>query len=121
MDKSCNFQGYTVEGTVNADVAIGCFNDFCKTITKNTVVILDNSPVHTSKAFKAEIENWKRNGLFIKYLPKYSPELNDIEILWRFAKYEWIPFEAYQSKDKLHECVQDVILKIGKEFIINFQ
>ena len=121
MDKSCNFHGYTVKGTVNADVAISCFNDFCQTITKNTVVILDNSPVHTSKAFKAEIENWKEKKLFIKYLPKYSPELNDIEILWRFAKYEWMPFDAYQTKEKLVDNVEQIIQKIGTDYIINFK
>jgi hypothetical protein len=33
--------------------------------------------------------------LIIKYLPPYSPELNLIEILWRFMKYYWLPFSAY--------------------------
>jgi len=85
------------------------------------VVILDNSPVHTSKAFKAEIENWKRKKMFIKYLPKYSPELNDIEIIWRFAKYEWMPLDAYESKEKLYKNVEHIINNIGKEYFVNFK
>ena len=28
----------------------------------------------------------------LKYLPSYAPELNLIEILWRFLKYYWLPF-----------------------------
>lgn len=121
LGKSNQFQGYTVEGTVNSEIAIKCFNDFCSTITKDTVVILDNSPIHTSKAFKAEIEGWKQKKLMVTYLPKYSSELNDIEIVWRFSKYEWIPFDAYQSKEKLYERVEQMIKKIGVEYKINFK
>lgn len=36
-------------------------------------------------------------GLFIYYLPPYSPELNLIEILWSFIKYAWLPFNAYKD------------------------
>ena len=37
---------------------------------------------------------WVKRGLIIKYLPPYSPELNLIEILWRFMKYDWLPFSV---------------------------
>ena len=30
-------------------------------------------------------------------LPDYSPQLNLIEILWRFIKDEWIEIDAYKS------------------------
>jgi len=40
---------------------------------------------------------WEEKGFDIFYLPKYSPELNGIEILWRFIKYEWIELDAYKS------------------------
>jgi hypothetical protein len=52
------------------------------------------------------IEIWESKGVLIKFLPTYylaerrtkvSPELNIIEILWRFIKYSWLPFEAYAS------------------------
>jgi len=87
-------------------------------LTKETVVILDNAPIHTSKAFKAEIEGWKQKKL---YLPKYSPELNDIEILWKFSKYEWMPLDAYESKVKLQESVEEIMRKIGVELFVNFK
>ncbi len=121
LGKSNSFQGYTVEGTVNSEIAIKCFDDFSKTLTKNTIVILDNSPIHTSNAFKAQMEKWKRANMTLLYLPKYSSELNDIEIVWRFSKYEWMPFDAYQSKEKLHENVEQIIKKIGTEYFINFK
>jgi hypothetical protein len=60
-----------------------------KRIHKPTWVILDNALQHTSGAFtfKARIPTWEKRGLFVQYLPAYSPELNSIEILWRFIKY----------------------------------
>ncbi|WP_440432814.1 transposase, partial [Prevotella sp.] len=29
---------------------------------------------------------WEKRGLFLFYLPLYSPELNPAEILWRILK-----------------------------------
>ena len=45
------------------------------------MVVLDNARVHTSKAFQERREAWEKRGLFIFYLPPYSPHLNLIEIL----------------------------------------
>lgn len=53
-------------------------------------------------------------------LPTYSPELNLIEILWRFIKYEWIEFDAYKSWEHLVEYVENVIKNFGEKYIINF-
>lgn len=66
------------------------------------------------------IEKWEKKGLFVKYLPPYSPELNPIEILWRFIKYLWLPFSAYTSFRNLVEEVEKVLKGIGSEYIINF-
>ncbi|MDR1180459.1 MAG: transposase, partial [Bacteroidales bacterium] len=35
------------------------------------------------------------------FLPPYSPELNKIEILWRFIKYKWLPFEPFLNFQNL--------------------
>ena len=80
-----------------------CFDEFSEIITKKTVVIFDNSSSHTSEKFMKNIEKWEKKGLFVKYLPPYSPELNPIEILWRFIKYLWLPFSAYTSFRNLVE------------------
>jgi transposase len=65
---------------------VAVFDEFSLTIKKKTVVVIDNASVHTSALFKQNIEKWEKRGLFLKYLPTYSPELNLIEILWRFIK-----------------------------------
>src|SRR5690242_7682951 len=43
---------------------------------------------------------WEQQGLYLYYLPAYSPELNRIEILWKQAKYFWRRFR-YLAGDSL--------------------
>ena len=55
----------------------------------------------------------KKKGLTIFYLPTYSPELNIIEILWRFIKYEWLNIDAYESWKSFVKAVEDVLQGVG--------
>ncbi|HIP82975.1 MAG TPA: IS630 family transposase, partial [Desulfocapsa sulfexigens] len=90
MSHQCDeFESYVVEGSVNSEVVIACIDDFSAKITRKTILVIDNAPTHTSKAFLSKVEEWKENGLIILNIPPYSPELNKIEILWRKIKYEW--------------------------------
>ena len=84
-------------------------------------VLLDNAPMHRSKAFIQQIPKWVRKGLIVKYLPSYAPELNLIEILWRFIKYDWLPFSAYTSFQSLYEAVEDILTRFGTDYTITFQ
>src|SRR5882762_4240769 len=113
-------QAYSRVGSVDSDVVVRCINDFCKDIDKKTVVVMDNSPIHTSETFQKNIPVWKDRGLDIFYLPKYSPELNCIEILWRFIKYEWIEFDAYKSWTHLVNYVENVLQNFGEKYKIIF-
>ncbi len=54
------------------------------------------------------------------FIPPYSPELNLIEILWRFVKYKWLKFEAYTSFENLKLNLNDVLNGFGTKCIINF-
>ncbi len=120
INRANDLHSYTCSGSVNTDVVIGCFDDFAKTLKKQTVVIIDNAPTHTSKKFKSKIEEWATKGLYIKNLPTYSPELNIIEILWRFIKYKWISLDAYQSYSKLVNELELILKNVGEKFVINF-
>jgi hypothetical protein len=77
---------YVIEGKVDTSVIVECFEQFSQQVTKRTYVLLDNSPMHRAQEFIRHIPTWVKRGLIIKYLPPYSPELNLIEILWRFMK-----------------------------------
>lgn len=119
MSHTCQFESYVIEGKVTSEVVIASIDSFVKTRTLDTVLIIDNAPMHTSKAFLGNIEKWKDKGLTILNIPPYSPELNKIEILWRKIKYEWLDFSAYDSFQSLKDSLNDILAKIGKEYQIN--
>jgi len=112
---------YIIEGKVDTSAIVGCFEHFSKQVKKRTYVFLDNAPIQRSHEFICHIAKWVKRGLIIKYLPPYSPELNLIEILWRFMKYHWIPFSAYMSFQCLVQAVEDILARFGTEYTINFQ
>jgi len=119
-NKEQDFHATTVQGYVDSEIVIACFDQFCDTINKNTVVIVDNASMHTSGKFKGKLGEWAENGLTVKYLPTYSPELNLIEIVWRFIKYSWLPLSAYLSFKNLKNELQKVLDSIGSKYRITF-
>ena len=120
MNKHDELDAYCFECSVTSEVVIGCFDDFCNRLQGPTVTIVDNASIHKSEAFQEKIPEWESKGLLVFYLPEYSPELNLIEILWRFMKYEWIDFSAYNSWSDLVAYVEGVIKNFGGKYKINF-
>ena len=120
LNTSNEFESFIFDGPINSEVVTACFDHFSNIITKKTVVIIDNAPTHTSKLFNKNVKKWEERGLFIKKLPPYSPELNLIEILWRFIKYKWLPFSAYNSLKDLADEIENILKNIGRKFRINF-
>jgi transposase len=110
-----------VEGKVDTSVIIECFEQFSQPLAKRTYVFLDNAPVHRSQEFIEHIPQWVQRGLIITYWPAYAPELNLIEILWRFMKYSWVPFSAYASFSCLYEAIAQILTHFGTEYTIAFQ
>ncbi len=120
INKQGVLHSYLSEKSVDSAKVIEIFDKFSKQITKPTVVVLDNASIHTSKTFKDNIAKWSNKGLTLLYLPPYSPELNIIEILWRFVKYHWIEMQAFKSYTTLKDYVQKVLNEYGTKRIIDF-
>ena len=120
MNTDNKLESFVFDCPIDAQLVIDCFNLFSKRITKKTVVVIDNAPIQTSDEFEEWIEEWKKHGLIIKYLPEYSPELNLIEILWRKIKYEWLPFSAYSSFQYLKNAVVEILGEFGSKYQISF-
>jgi transposase len=70
------------------------------------VVVLDNASLHVSKVVKAQRRALARRGIYLYYLPAYSPELNRIEPVFRQVKYQEIPVRSYTSKAALRQAVE---------------
>lgn len=120
MDVHCNFTSFVVDDIVDSEMVMSCFDAFCEIITKPTWVVVDNARIHTSIKFKEKRLDWEAKGLYLYYLPAYSPELNLIEILWRFIKYQWMPFSAYLSFENLKNSLLDILKNVGTKYQITF-
>ena len=93
---------------------------FSMRLRKLTVVVLDNASVHTAGIIKERLAAWQNRGLYIFYLPKSSPHLNIVEILWRKMKYEWLSPSDYVDKDQLHYAVRQILGAVGSILKISF-
>jgi hypothetical protein len=120
MNRNNDLHSYMFEQSVHTGVVIACFDAFGTTLTKKTVVVIDKASIHTSEEFEERIPYWKKQGLIIKYLPPYSPELNLIEILWERIKYTWLPFSAYQCLNALIEALENILSNVGSKYQITF-
>ena len=119
-NRANDFYHERVEGWVNSDHVITAFDNFIARLCKQTIIIVDNASMHRSKKFKAKLAEWEKKNVLVYYLPPYSPELNLIEIVWRFLKYQWLPLAAYHSYKQLKDCLKEVLENIGSEYTISF-
>jgi putative transposase len=70
------------------------------------VVVMDNGSIHVSKWFKARRQELSRGGIYLYYLPAYSPELNEIEPVFKQVKHHEIPQRSHTSKEELRSSVE---------------
>lgn len=70
------------------------------------VVVLDNAGIHTSKLVKAERKALSRAGIYLYFLPPYSPELNAIEPVFKQIKPHDIPIRSHTSRAELRASVE---------------
>jgi len=114
------FHSFAFQGPIDSHTVIHCFDLFYQCQQKPALVVVDNAPIHTSEDFEEELDRWQKDGLLVKFLPPYCPELNLIEILWRKIKYEWLPLDAYQNFKTLTASLFDVLKGIGSKYRITF-
>ncbi|MEV8021306.1 transposase [Streptomyces sp. NPDC086554] len=72
---------------------------------KPCTVVLDNASAHVAKMFKGHRRRLAKIGVDLFYLPPYSPELNNIELVWRQAKYQDYPQRAQTSIEAIGAAV----------------
>ena len=78
------------------------------------VLGLDNGPIHTSKASRAALAQ-RAHWLRVEWLPKYAPELNDIEGVWRDLKRHHLAHQTFTGPDDLDCAIQEAVIKLNTE------
>jgi len=119
VNRKFDLQSFVFQGAANTQIVIKCMEDFVAQITKKTVVILDNAPIHKSILMSSKIKEWKQKGLLLQFIPAYCPELNYIERLWKHIKYQCLPVEAFKNLDSLNLHLEKVLKNI-KKYHFNF-
>lgn len=114
------YHGFTSRQSIKAENVAEFINDFSLTIKRPTFIVLDNASVHTGGKMKEMIEKWRRRGLYIFYLPPYSPHLNIAETLWRILKAKWIKPCHYIDTSTLFNATHEILDGIGEKYRVNY-
>lgn len=114
------YHGFTSRHSIKAEDVAKFIDNFSITITRPTFIVLDNASVHRGGRMKEILEKWKERGLYIFFLPPYSPHLNIAETLWRILKTKWIKPEHYIDTHTLFDATHRTLDGIGHIYVINY-
>ena len=113
IDRNNRYHGFTTTESIDADKVVEYLDTFSLNIKKDTFIVLDNASVHRNKKLRELRELWEKRGLFLFYLPPYSPHLSLVETLWRIMKTKWIRPQDYASSDNLFYTVNRALTAVG--------
>jgi transposase len=78
------------------------------------VLVEDNGPIHTSKAARAALAA-RQHWLTVEWLPKYAPELNDIEAVWRDLKAHHLAHQTFTDAETLDGEIHTAVEALNHE------
>lgn len=110
----------TTDLSITASFIYEQFERLSLELRRLTVVVVDNAGVHRARVIKERIGVWQERGLFVFYLPRYSPHLNIVETLWRKLKYEWLTPSDYETRESLSCGVRQALKAVGESLFIQF-
>ena len=73
LSRNNEFYFKTSIENIKSDFVIEQLENFCGTLKRVTVIVLDNARVHKSRAVQERIAAWEERGLFLFYLPATMP------------------------------------------------
>ena len=82
--------------------------------TKPVVLVADNGPIHVSKATTAALEA-RKHWLTVEWLPKYAPELNDIEVVWHDLKAHHLAHKTFSDVAALDRDIHAAVNALNDE------
>jgi transposase len=81
---------------------------------KPIVLVLDNGPIHVSKATLAALAE-RAHWLTVEWLPKYAPELNDIEVVWGDLKARHLAHQTFTDPNVLDQAIHRAVAALNSE------
>jgi transposase len=83
-------------------------------VSKPVVLVLDNGPIHLSKATRTALAA-RAHWLKVVWLPKYAPELNDLERVWRDLKRHHLAHQTFTGPDDLTDAIHEAVITLNTE------
>ena len=114
----CHWQ--MTQKNIDSQFIVNYLDELSLKITKKTCIVLDNASIHKSKLVRKYLSIWQNRGLYLFFLPAYSPHLNIAETLWRILKGNWLYPDDYLAKDDLLYAVNRCMTNIGSNLNIKF-
>lgn len=88
----------------------------CPTLKRNDIVVMDNCRAHMSPRIRETIE---KAGATVRYLPKYSPDLNPIEM--PYSKFKaFLRKVAARSVPGLYRAIRSFLPLISAQECANY-
>ena len=78
------------------------------------MLVLDNGPIHPSKAGRAALAA-RRRRLTVEWLPRYAPELNDIEVVWGQLKNRHLAHQTFAEPDAPEQSIHAAVRQLNAQ------
>lgn len=121
IDRNNRFEGFCSRESINAEKVVDFLDRFSFKLNRKTFIVLDNASVHRNENIKRMRPIWEKRGLFLFYIPPYSPHLNIVETLWRIMKGKWLRPQDYATAESLFYATDRALAAIGTQLNINFR
>jgi len=106
-----------VEGAMTGEMFLAYVEQcLVPTLRRNDIVVMDNCRVHISPAIREAIE---KSGATLRYLPKYSPDLNPIEL--PYSKFKtFLRKVAARTVPRLNRAIRSFIPQLSPQECANY-
>ena len=81
---------------------------------KPVVLVLDNGTIHLAALSRAALAD-RAHWLTVEWLPKYAPELNDIEVVWHDLKAHHLAHQTFTDSDALDQAIHNAVEDLNRE------
>lgn len=106
--------------SINAEFILEKLDMLSFSIDQPTYIVLDNASLHRAKIIGERSKVWQSRGLYLFFLPPYSPHLNIAETMWRHLKGGWLKAEDYLEDESLAYALNRCMANVGSNLMINF-
>ena len=106
-----------IEGAMNGDMFLAYVEQcLVPTLRRNDIVVMDNCRVHLRSGVREAIE---KAGATLRYLPKYSPDLNPIELAYSKFK-TFLRKVAARTVPRLRRAIRSFIPQLSRQECANY-